>query len=46
VPAIEKIGVELDTATIFHDCGLKIANGQLAIGVIKKVLQFVAQQIP
>ena len=42
VPAVEEIRIEFDAATVFHDSSLEIANGEVAVGIIEKVVEGLA----
>lgn len=38
MPAIEKLRVKLDTAAIFFDGAFQLTNGEIAVCVIKDVI--------
>ena len=43
VPPIKKIGVEINALLILHDGTLKIPNREVAIGIVKKIVERITQ---
>jgi hypothetical protein len=42
VPAVEEIRIEFHTAAVLHDGTFEIAHGEVAVGIIEKVVEGLA----